>query len=195
MRTGPKRLPIVLESHEIEAIKNTFNLRYRCPCRNRAMVELMHRAGLRVSEIVKARRVDIKWEGDPVCIEVRGGKGGKDRTLPLSATCLAVLARWDARRPKKGRTFFCSLKGTPLDARYVERMVKRHAFRAGIENPERVTPHIFRHTFATEAIQHMTPPELQQLLGHASLATTMIYVHVRPSAIASKVLAWQDGEP
>jgi len=188
-----KKLPQILERQEIAAIKRQPNTRCPTGLRNRAILEVMHRGGLRISEIINLRRRDIRW--DICALEVRGGKGGKDRTVPLDNTALAWLRAWDAQRPR-GKTFFTTLKGGILSARYLQQLVKRLACKAGIEDPNRVTPHVFRHTCATELLDEgFTIREVQAFLGHAWLNTTSIYLHVRPETLMAKTRARLNPDP
>lgn len=181
---GRKRLPTVLEQDEVEAIKRRPNTRCPTGLRKRAILEVLHRCGLRVSEVTKLRRLDIKW--DDGIVEVRGGKGGKDRTLGLDDVTRAWLRAWDARRPR-GRTFFTTLAGGPVSVRYLQQLVKRLARKAGIQQPERVMPHVFRHTCATELLREgWDIREVQDFLGHESVATTQVYLHVRPLDLIAK---------
>ena len=99
------------------------------------------------------------------------------------------LRAWHEKRPK-GKTFFCTLKGGPLSTRYVQQVVKRMAHRAGLERVEKVSPHTLRHTYATELLDEgFSIREVQELLGHASVATTQVYTHVRPKGLADKIRA------
>ncbi len=189
----PKKLPEVLERHEVAAIKKQPNCRCPTGLRNRAILEVMHRAGLRVSEIIKLRRRDIKWSIRT--LEVRGGKGGKDRPVTIEDVALAWLRAWDAQRPT-GSTFFTTLAGKPLSARYLQQLVKRLARKAGIEEPERVTPHVFRHTCATELLREgWDLREVQTFLGHENVVTTQIYLHVRPEALMAKARSRINPDP
>ncbi len=96
------------------------------------------------------------------------------------------LQRWNERRPKARRAFFCTLAGGPLSTRYLQQVVQRVAEKAGIER--RVSPHTLRHSYATGMLDDgFTIREVQVLLGHSSVATTQIYTHVRPKDLAAKI--------
>ncbi len=187
-----KRLPTVLEIHEAQkllAVPNT-----RCPTglRNRAILEVMYRGGLRVSEVVKLRAPDIRWKQG--IIEVHNGKGGRDRNVPVRSETIGWLQAWGEKRPKRARFFFCTLAGKRLAVRYIQAMVERMAGRSGVQC--RVSPHTLRHTYATEMLdQGFTIREVQMLLGHSSVQTTQIYTHVRPADIAAKIQAQDKAEP
>ena len=181
-----RRLPIVLEPTEIDALRAALNTRCATGLRNRAMIEAMYGAGLRVSELVNLRPGDIRWESG--IVEVHEGKGAKDRNVPVNAETLGWLRAWKERRPGRSRCFFCKLHGGQLSARSVQMMVKRLAVRAGLERAERVTPHTLRHSRATHLLDGgCTIREVQEFLGHSSVTTTQIYTHVRPGDLAAKI--------
>jgi site-specific recombinase XerD len=184
-RSVRKRLPVVLDQSEVERVLKVPNIKCPTGLRNRAVLELMAGGGLRVSEVVQLKPSGIRW--DSGIIEVHNGKGGRDRNVPVTSDTLGWLQAWGNRRPQ-GKRFFCTLHGTPLSTRYLQAAVKRIARRAGIENAERVSPHTLRHTYATRMLdQGFTIREVQELLGHSSVSTTMIYTHVRPKELASKI--------
>ena len=181
-----KRLPIVLEKDEIEALRKGPNTRCPTGLRNRTMIETMYGAGLRVSEVVNLRPGDIRWRDG--LLEVHEGKGARDRNIPVKDETLAWLQAWKEKRPTRARRFFCTLKGRPLSARYVQQMIKRMAQRAGLERAEKVTPHTLRHSYATHMLNGgFTIREVQELLGHSSITTTQIYTHVRPGGLLEKI--------
>ena len=192
----PKRLPTILTRDEADALLRQPTRSATTGLRNLCMLELMLRAGLRVSEVVKLRPRDIRWRACE--LEVRGGKGGRDRVVPLRPSTVALLERWRDLRPTAD-TFFCTMwerggiasgggEGKPLSSRYVQQAVKRYAHRASIER--RVTPHTLRHTYATDLLDGgLNIREVQQVLGHSDVSTTMIYTHVRPEALAAKIAA------
>lgn len=185
-----KSLPWLMSREECRALKSLPNIRCATGLRWRAMLELMHRGGLRVSEVCDLRRRDIIWESCKV--EVRAGKGGKDRTVSLDPTTMAWLQAWDSRRPR-GETFFNSVRrpaGGRITPRQIERKVRALAGRAAahglidLDRAKQITPHKFRHACATELIEDGAPlPAVQEQLGHANIATTGIYLHARPQAL------------
>jgi len=188
-RKARKGLPTVLDPEEIKALKDVPNPKAPTGCRNRAILEVMHKAGLRVSEVCNLKPSHIRWpNGKPAQLEVKRGKGQKDRNIPLDGDTVAWLRAWDAIRPSC-RFFFATLKSGKLSPRYLQAMCKRLANRAGVD-PERVTPHVFRHSYATELLEEgFTLREVQVLLGHANVATTQTYLHVRDGTLAEKVAA------
>lgn len=180
-----KRLPVVLEPAEAEALLKQPNTRCPTGLRNRAMLEVMYRAGLRVSEVCKLKPRDIRWQSG--LLEVRDGKGGKDRSVPVDNETIGWLRAWQAKRPKS-RWFFPTLQGKQLSPRYLQQLVKRLAHKADLERADQVTPHVLRHSYATAMLNGgFTIREVQMLLGHAALSTTMIYTHVSPRNLIEKV--------
>lgn len=182
-----KRLPWIMSREECAALKAMPNIRYPTALRNRAMLEVMHRAGLRVSEVCNLRRRDIVW--DRAQIEVRNAKFNKDRTVTTDRATMAWLAAWDSRRPR-GKTFFTTLAGGPVSVSYIEQMVRRMANRAvrkgkiDADRAGRITPHKLRHAHATELIEEGVPlTAIQQQLGHANIAATSVYLHARPEGL------------
>ena len=182
----PRKHPITLEPFEIEALLGAPNVRCRSGKRNRAILEIMLRCGLRVAEVVKLRPCDILWQSG--FVQVVQGKGGKDRKVPLRDMSKPVLEAWDQARPKGSRTLFCRLNGRALSTRHVQRMVKSVARRADLERRDLITPHVFRHTFATSLLSSGVDVRfVQEALGHARLTSTQIYTHVAPSALQDAI--------
>jgi integrase/recombinase XerD len=116
----PKKLPIVLERGEVEKLLAAPNTGCPTGLRNRAILEVMYRAGLRVSEVVGLRTSDIRWES--ATLEVHNGKGGRDRNVPVDQETGGWLRAWEAKKPK-GRYFFCTLKGGKLSVREVQELL------------------------------------------------------------------------
>ena len=182
-----RRLPEVLERQEVAKLLSAPNIRCLTGLRNRVALEIMYRAGLRVSEVCNLAPRDIRWRSMEVV--VRHGKGDKDRVVPFSSELLVWLERWRDKRPPEARTFLCTLSGTPVIPRYLQQVAKRCASRAGLD-PTHVTPHTLRHCYATELLEEgFTIREVQQILGHANVGTTQIYTHVRPAELRAKIRA------
>lgn len=173
-----KRPPEVLSADEVRALIAACSNRAPTGVRNRALLAVLWRCGLRVSEALglEARDVDL----DAGTLRVRHGKGDRSRTVGLDAQAGALVARWlDRRRALgfngKGRKLFCTLDGGPLDSSYVRHLLRRLALKAGIER--RVHPHALRHTYAAEMAREGTPMNvLRDALGHSSLAVTDRYL-------------------
>ena len=149
--------------------------------RDVALVNLLARAGLRISEALALALGDVELGPRSGQVLIRLGKGRKERVTPLSAVARAALRAYlDVRPAVDHKLIFVSRSGRPLLARDAQRLISGAAQRAGIKTP--VTPHTLRHTFATRFLE-LHPGDLrtlQDLLGHASLTTTGRYLH--PSA-------------
>ncbi len=183
---GRKKLPVVLDTEEAEAILAKPNTGCPTGLRNRAILEVMYRAGLRVSEVINLKPGDIRWNSG--ILEVRSGKGGKDRNVPVDSETLGWLRAWQGQRPGRRQRFFTTLQGKPLSPRYLQQLVKRLAHKAGLERADRVTPHVLRQTYATALLNgDFTIREVQTLLGHSNVSTTQIYTHVEPRALSAKI--------
>jgi site-specific recombinase XerD len=174
-----RKIPEVLTAIEQEAIVAQPNPRYLTGHRNRVMLRLMLDTGLRLSEAIHLRWKDIDLNSGKVM--VRQGKGAKDRTLWTGEDNLAALVKWKDRQIREcaanPQNVFTTKEGGKLDPRYIQRMVKRYAVKAGIEKD--ISPHTLRHTFATDLYRETTNIRLtQKALGHSNLATTQIYTHI-----------------
>jgi len=169
-----KKLPKVLEASEADALTTIFNRRYDSGLKNMCLVRLMLEAGLRVSEACALKPGDLKMMSCK--LEVREGKGGKDRVLWISEDLRDLVGKWLERRPA-GEYVFPTRTGAKTDPRSVRRMIKTYAGKAGIK--WNVTPHTLRHTFATNLLRKTGNIRLvQKALGHSDLSTTMIYTHI-----------------
>jgi integrase len=151
--------------------------------RNKALLTLMYRTGLRISEALAIKPSDI----DGSTLTVLKGKGSKRRVVGLDGWAIAALESWLAVRPK-GKTLFCTLAGEALETSYVRHLLRRLKAKAGIE--KRVHPHQLRHTFASEAAMELPLPILSQALGHGCLSTTERYIHaLNPRAVVEAMAA------
>ena len=184
----PRPLPKALSESEIEALLAAPDIDTPAGLRDRAMLELMYAAGLRVSELVGLPANAVNLRQGVVRVT---GKGGKDRLVPLGEEALHWLRRYlDEARPRldkgagvPGRValdppLFLGPKRAALTRQQFWRLVKQSALAAGIV-PKRISPHGLRHSFATHLLNHGADLRaLQMLLGHGSLSTTQIYTHV-----------------
>jgi integrase/recombinase XerC len=142
--------------------------------RNLAIVQLLRHTGLRVGELCNLRLGDVAISERKGEVLVRGGKGNKDRTIPLNNDVRrAVEAYKEVRPPVAGDHLFVGQRGQPLRPQGVQIVVAKYAQRAGL--PE-VTPHVLRHTFAKHVLDAGEDlATVQRLLGHERLETTAIY--------------------
>jgi len=146
--------------------------------RNVAIVSLMVRAGLRVSEVLALQADDLTMSERKGQVMVRQGKGLKERTVPLNRLARVALEEYLEKRPFTAATLlFISQAGSPLASRDAQRLIETASGKAGITSP--VTPHILRHTFATRALRQakMDLATLSRILGHENLTTTARYLH------------------
>lgn len=146
-------------------------------------MRLMLKAGLRASEATALQKQHIDIMSGK--LSVREGKGAKDRTLWVGEEVLGQLQGWMSRRSDEvadtdtAGYLLPTRKGTEVATSHLRRSVKRYARKAGIEEVARVSPHTFRHTFATRLYRETSNIRMvQKALGHSDLSTTMIYTHV-----------------
>lgn len=148
--------------------------------RDRAIVELLYASGLRVSELVNVRLENLDIERRIIRVT---GKGNKTRLVPVGKMAVAALVRYlEGERKalvgrRTGSEIFLSVRGTKLTTVRIWQIVKERARLAGLE--ENVYPHLLRHSFATHLLGNGADLRIiQELLGHADIATTQIYTHV-----------------
>ncbi|HLH85396.1 MAG TPA: site-specific tyrosine recombinase/integron integrase [Thermoplasmataceae archaeon] len=145
--------------------------------RDQAMVLLLATTGLRVGEMCRLRVQDV--DISERIIFVKSGKGDKDRIVPMSQECSAVLSRYilHYRKANSGDYLFPGRDGSHIDSSSVERRIRKIAKAAGLK--KKITPHVLRHTFATAVLKNGGDIRfIQQVLGHASISTTEIYTHI-----------------
>ena len=149
--------------------------------RDRAMLEMLYGSGLRVSELVNLRADRVDWDEGFLRVT---GKGNKTRYVPLGAMAAKALRRYvESARPMliregvRADTLFLSNRGSRLTRERIRQIICTRAAAAGIQ--EHVFPHILRHSFATHLLENGADLRvIQDMLGHADLATTQIYTHV-----------------
>ena len=172
-RTFP---PEPLTPGELAAIIARCSLRAPTGIRNRALIMLLSRSGVRISEALALKPANIDFASHTV--RVLHGKGDKAIVRGFHPSADVALARWLEHRKTlglKNGTLFCTLAGEPLSDRYVRDLLKRLAGKAGID--KRVHPHGLRHTFAWELEQAGMPVSvISDLLGHSSIAVTARYL-------------------
>ena len=180
-------LPKILDSDEVsrmfEQAEDRAASGAMLPVRNLALLELLYGSGLRASELVTLPRNALR-KGQPFLI--LRGKGSKERLVPISSRAEAAVERWLEHVPAKSLWLF------PSGAKHLSRVrlfqvVRQLAADAGIA-PERVSPHVLRHAFATHLLSGGADLRvLQSLLGHADIATTQIYTHVDSARLVELV--------
>jgi integrase/recombinase XerD len=175
-----RRLPRTLSPGEAERLIDAAAGTAPRALRDQALVELLYGAGLRVGEAVGLDRAGVDLDARLVRCT---GKGGKERVVPIGRRAAEAVRRYLARgrvhldrrhRPE----LFLNAKGGPLTRAGAFLILRRLAAKAGLE-PERVHPHLLRHSFATHLLEGGADlRSVQEMLGHADLATTEIYTHV-----------------
>jgi integrase/recombinase XerD len=175
-----RRLPRTLSAGEAERLVEAASETTPRALRDRALVELLYGSGLRVSEAVGLERSGVDLEERLVRTV---GKGGKERVVPLGRSAVDALRRYMARgRPFLDRRhrpeLFLNAQGGALTRAGAFLILRRLAEKAGLE-PGRVHPHLLRHSFATHLLEGGADlRSVQEMLGHADLATTELYTHV-----------------
>lgn len=174
------KLPTVLSVKEIEKIIDMIDLSQPIGHRNRTMIEMLYGSGLRVSELIDVRLSHIHIEEKYMLIE---GKGNKQRLVPLSDASIEQMLFWNEYRQhmniKKGHEdyLFLNRRGEKLSRAMVFQVVKMLTAMAGIR--KKISPHTFRHSFATHLHENgANLRAIQQLLGHESITTTELYTHI-----------------
>ncbi len=180
---SPKRwrtLPEVLTVTEIEKLLAAPNTDEPLAIRDRALLEFAYATGARVSELVALKLQDILFEDGVARVF---GKGAKERLVPVGRRALGAVALYAREirptldRGKARGILFLNARGTPLSRVGAWGVIKATARRAGLA--KRVTPHTLRHTFATHLLEGGADLRaVQEMLGHADLATTQLYTHV-----------------
>ena len=173
-----QKLPVeILTAEEVKALIRACSSRAPTGVRNRALLTLLYRGGLRLRETLALYPRDV----DPVhgTLGVFHGRGHQRRIVGLDTGALAVLERWMDRRPRLGlngrQPLFCTLQGQPLKSAYVRAMLPRLARRAGIE--KRVHAQGLRHTHAAELAQERIPVNLiSRQLGHSGAGIAARYL-------------------
>jgi integrase/recombinase XerD len=181
-----RRLPDTLDVEQVGALLEAPAEDDPTGLRDRALLELLYAAGLRVSEAVGLDLQDLSLDGGFVRVI---GKGDKERLVPVGEVAVAALQRYAADvRPtwlaasrdaklRRGGPLFVTSRGRRLDRMAAWRVLRRAAQRAGISG--HVTPHTLRHSFATHLLEGGADLRVvQELLGHASISTTQLYTHL-----------------
>jgi integrase/recombinase XerC len=176
-----KRLPHFLAENKLEALLEAPTLKEERGTRDRAILETLYSAGLRVSEVVGLNLDDIDFDAGVATIR---GKGKRERLAMLGKPALKAIQSWLGLRrvllEQKGKAtpaVFLNRGGGRLTTRSVGRLLTKYLQRAGID--PKTSPHTLRHSFATHLLDHGADiRSVQELLGHRSLSTTQIYTHV-----------------
>ena len=176
----PQRTPRTLSEAQVDALLAAPDVTQPLGLRDRAMLELMYASGLRVSELVTLRTVQVSLADGVLQVT---GKGSKERLVPFGEQAHDWLRRYlaDARGAILGgqvsEALFVTARGESMTRQRFWGLIKAHARAAGIDVP--LSPHTLRHAFATHLLNHGADLRaVQLLLGHADISTTTIYTHV-----------------
>jgi site-specific recombinase XerD len=181
MSTRGRKFPAEpLTPEEVHRLIGKCSLRAPTGIRNRALLTLLYRSGLRISEALALKPSDVNLSKHS--IRLLDSKSGQPQTRGFHPSADDALTRWlDERKRQADRhgwtngPLFCTLDGGQLSDRYVRDLLKRLAAKAGVE--KRVHPHAFRHTYAVELEQSgLTVTQISKLLGHSSIAVTSRYL-------------------
>ena len=183
-------LPQVLSVDEIDSMEDCIDMSKKEGHRNRAIIETLYGSGLRVSELVNIQLSNIYFDEEYMKVT---GKGDKERLVPLSKESVKQIKDWLIYRNeleiKKGYEDFLFLnrRGAPLTRVMIFTIIKDLASKAGIE--KNISPHTFRHTFATHLLEGgANLRDIQQLLGHESILTTEIYTHLNSDYLRESIM-------
>ena len=182
-----ERVPKILSPQQLDKIFQAPSRSDPCWRRDRAMLELLYATGCRVSEISNLKMRDMHLD-DGFCL--CRGKGDKERMVPLGGRAIAAVREYlenergklHSKRRVPGEWVLLSYRGQRLRRERIWELLKRYAVRVGA--PDDVSPHTLRHSFATHLLAGGADlRQVQEMLGHASIATTQIYTHVDPSRL------------
>jgi integrase/recombinase XerD len=183
-------LPEVLTVEEIDAIVQAIDLSKPLGQRNKAIIETLYGSGLRVSELIGLQLSRVYIDEGYMLVE---GKGSKQRLVPLSPTSITQIKNWLIDRNlmpvKKGNEDFLFLnqRGAKLTRAMIFEIVKNLTELAGIR--KKVSPHTFRHSFATHLLENgANLRAIQQLLGHESITTTELYTHIDVKMLRNTIM-------
>ena len=198
---GVSHLPRFLNEDEMERLLAAPDTSTEEGLRDRAILELMYAAGLRISELVGLKPADVDLDAGLLSCH---GKGSKERKIPIGKSAARWLELYRAARLRRSRThdprLFVNSLGAPLTRQMVWAAIKRYSTSLSLEN---VSPHTLRHSFATHLLQRGADSRsVQSLLGHSDISTTQIYTHITDRHLRAtynrhhpRALATQSSEP
>ena len=185
-----RHLPDVLSIDEIDAMIAAIPQDKEESLRNEAIIETLYGSGLRVSELVDLRISRLDLDSEVMIVE---GKGSKQRMVPMSPSSVSLIREYLPRRarqtvkPSGEDVLFLNRRGAPLTRVMVFYIIRDLAALAGIE--KKVSPHTMRHSFATHLLEGgANLRAIQEMLGHESIATTEIYLHLDRSTLRRELL-------
>lgn len=184
------KLPETLTIEEIDALSSSFDMSLPESQRNRTIIEVLYSCGLRVSELLSLKLTQINADEGYIHVV---GKGGRERLVPIPETALYEIGCYLVERQhlpiKKGEedTLFLNRRGGNLSRVMVFNIIKKQCEVCGIKR--RISPHTFRHSFATHLLERgANLRAIQQMLGHSSITTTELYLHLDREFLRSEIL-------
>jgi integrase/recombinase XerD len=191
-----RSLPKPIGEKEMAALLDSLGQDTALDARDRALLELLYGTGARVSEAVGINLEDLDFDEELILVT---GKGSKQRLVPMGATLRVALqdylgpgGRSELARAKKTARLFVNARGAPLSRQGVDLIIHKRALAAGLDT-RRISAHVFRHSCATHMLAHGADIRVvQELLGHASIATTQLYTAVSVSSLKRE---YQDAHP
>ncbi|WP_339687997.1 site-specific tyrosine recombinase XerD [uncultured Nonlabens sp.] len=188
-KTG-RKLPDTLSTTEIDLLINSIDRSTPEGERNRAMLETLYACGLRVSELITLKISDLFFNEGFLKVT---GKGDKQRFVPIGTYTIEIIELYKNEvrihvpiKPEHSDTLFLNRRGAGLTRAMIFHVIKQQAIQAGIKKS--ISPHTFRHSFATHLLENGADlRSIQMMLGHESITTTEIYMHV-DRAHLSKVM-------
>lgn len=170
-------LPRFMTEEEVELLLDQPDISGEIGIRDRAILEIMYAAGLRVSEAANLMMDDIDIDAGILTCK---GKGDKERRVPLGRSSITWAKKYRVlRREKesaKTQNLFVTVHGSPINRQTIFKFIKEYARTAGLED---ISPHTLRHSFATHLLQRGADSRsVQAMLGHADISTTQIYTHI-----------------
>jgi integrase/recombinase XerD len=184
-------LPVFLSTEQVDALIAAPDASTPRGLRDRAMIEVLYATGMRVSELVGIRSIDLHLDEEYLtCV----GKGNKERLIPLGGEAASWVRRYQrdarpalvasGRQRRSSPRLFLNARGGPMSRVGFWKILKTYGRRAGL--PDGLSPHVVRHSFATHLLDRGADLRaIQMMLGHADLSTTQIYTHVLESRLRS----------
>jgi integrase/recombinase XerD len=189
-----RKIPEVLTYHEIRELLNAIDLSFDHGLRDRALLEVLYACGLRVSEATSLKLTNLYFDQGFIRVT---GKGNKERIVPIGEEAIHqteiyleyVRPQLPVIKPEAENFLFLNRRGGPLSRISVFTAVKKYAALAGIE--KNISPHTFRHSFATHLIEGGADLRaVQEMLGHESILTTEIYTHLDTDYLRETIMSF-----
>ncbi len=191
--TQERKLPVVLDVEEVDTMLEQIDMSHKDGQRNRTIIETLYSCGLRVSELTSMRISDCYFDDGFLRVI---GKGNKERLVPMGTTAKKEIQQYirlyrvhESIQPGFEDTLFLNRFGKSISRVSIFKLIKQLAEKAGIRKS--VSPHTFRHSFATHLVQGGADLRaVQEMLGHESITTTEIYTHLDREYLRSEIIEY-----